>query len=48
MDADLHPVIAALASIEFKTHAGPSFGNNFSNRVEEALENAWGGGRSST
>lgn len=26
-----------LASIEFKSHIGPSFGNNFNNRVEEAL-----------
>lgn len=25
------------ASIEFKAHIGPSFGNNFNNRVEEAL-----------
>ena len=31
---------ALLASIEFKTHSGPSFGNNFNNRVEEALGNA--------
>jgi len=29
-----------LASVEFKTHVGPSFGNNFNNRVEEALGNA--------
>jgi hypothetical protein len=29
-----------LASVEFKTQAGPSFGNNFNNRVEEALGNA--------
>ncbi len=29
-----------IASIEFKTHSGPSFGNNFNNRVEEALGNA--------
>lgn len=29
-----------LASIEFKSHIGPSFGNNFNNRVEEALGNA--------
>lgn len=29
-----------IASIEFKTQAGPSFGNNFNNRVEEALGNA--------
>jgi hypothetical protein len=26
-----------LASIEFKAHIGPSFGNNFNNRIEEAL-----------
>lgn len=26
-----------IASIEFKSHIGPSFGNNFNNRVEEAL-----------
>lgn len=26
-----------VASIEFKAHIGPSFGNNFNNRVEEAL-----------
>lgn len=31
---------ALLASIEFKAHIGPSFGNNFNNRVEEALGNA--------
>lgn len=29
-----------LATIEVKSHAGPSFGNNFNNRVEEALGNA--------
>jgi hypothetical protein len=29
-----------LASIEFKAHIGPSFGNNFNNRVEEALGNS--------
>lgn len=29
-----------LASIEFKAHVGPSFGNNFNNRVEEALGNS--------
>lgn len=29
-----------LATIEIKSHAGPSFGNNFNNRVEEALGNA--------
>lgn len=28
------------ASIELKTHIGPSFGNNFNNRVEEALGNS--------
>ena len=28
------------ATIEVKSHAGPSFGNNFNNRVEEALGNA--------
>ncbi len=26
-----------VASIEFKAHIGPSFGNNFNNRIEEAL-----------
>jgi len=26
-----------VASIEFKAHVGPSFGNNFNNRIEEAL-----------
>lgn len=26
-----------LAAIEFKSHVGPSFGNNFNNRAEEAL-----------
>ena len=26
-----------IASIEFKAHIGPSFGNNFNNRIEEAL-----------
>ncbi len=31
---------ALLASIEFKAHVGPSFGNNFNNRVEEALGSA--------
>lgn len=31
---------ALLASIEFKSHVGPSFGNNFNNRVEEALGNS--------
>ena len=29
-----------LASIEFKAHIGPSFGNNFNNRVEEELGNS--------
>lgn len=29
-----------LASIEFKSQVGPSFGNNVNNRVEEALGNA--------
>ncbi|HEX4142136.1 MAG TPA: PaeR7I family type II restriction endonuclease [Pirellulales bacterium] len=29
-----------LAVIEFKAHVGPSFGNNFNNRTEEALGNA--------
>jgi hypothetical protein len=29
-----------LTSIEFKAHIGPSFGNNFNNRVEEALGNS--------
>jgi hypothetical protein len=29
-----------LATIEFKSHIGPSFGNNFNNRVEEALGSA--------
>jgi hypothetical protein len=29
-----------IASVEFKSHVGPSFGNNFNNRVEEALGNA--------
>jgi len=29
-----------LASLEFKAHVGPSFGNNFNNRVEEALGNS--------
>jgi hypothetical protein len=30
-----------VASIEFKSHIGPSFGNNFNNRVEEALGTAY-------
>jgi restriction endonuclease XhoI-like protein len=29
-----------IAVIEVKAHVGPSFGNNFNNRVEEALGNA--------
>lgn len=29
-----------VATIEFKSHVGPSFGNNFNNRVEEALGTA--------
>ena len=29
-----------LASIEFKAHVGPSFGNNFNNRSEEAIGTA--------
>ncbi len=29
-----------VASIEFKSHVGPSFGNNFNNRTEEALGSA--------
>ena len=29
-----------LATIEVKSQAGPSFGNNFNNRIEEALGNA--------
>lgn len=28
------------ATIEFKAHVGPSFGNNYNNRTEEALGNA--------
>ena len=41
-DWDLVAVVDGqlLASIEFKSHVGPSFGNNFNNRVEEALGNA--------
>jgi hypothetical protein len=31
---------ALVATIEFKSQAGPSFGNNFNNRVEEALGSA--------
>mgnify|MGYP003869570237 CR=1 FL=1 len=29
-----------VAALEFKSHRGPSFGNNFNNRTEEALGNA--------
>lgn len=29
-----------VAAIEFKSHIGPSFGNNFNNRTEEAIGNA--------
>ena len=29
-----------LATIEFKSHIGPSFGNNFNNRIEESLGSA--------
>ncbi len=29
-----------VAAIEFKSQVGPSFGNNFNNRAEEALGNA--------
>lgn len=29
-----------VATIEFKSHVGPSFGNNFNNRTEEALGSA--------
>ncbi len=29
-----------LATVEFKAHIGPSFGNNYNNRTEEALGNA--------
>lgn len=29
-----------VASIEFKSHVGPSFGNNFNNRAEEAIGTA--------
>lgn len=29
-----------VATVEFKSHIGPSFGNNFNNRVEEALGSA--------
>ena len=29
-----------IAAVEFKSHVGPSFGNNFNNRTEEALGTA--------
>ena len=29
-----------VTAIEFKSQVGPSFGNNFNNRVEEAIGNA--------
>ena len=29
-----------IAAIEFKSHIGPSFGNNFNNRTEEAIGNS--------
>lgn len=29
-----------VAALEFKSHVGPSFGNNFNNRVEEAIGSA--------
>ena len=29
-----------VTALEFKSHVGPSFGNNFNNRVEEALGNS--------
>ncbi|GAA1772874.1 PaeR7I family type II restriction endonuclease [Luedemannella helvata] len=29
-----------VAAIEFKSHVGPSFGNNFNNRIEEAIGSA--------
>lgn len=31
---------ALAAAIEFKSHVGPSFGNNYNNRCEEAIGNA--------
>lgn len=39
---DLLVVVAGqlLASIEFKSQVGPSFGNNYNNRTEESLGNA--------
>lgn len=41
-DWDLVTVVNGelLATIELKSHVGPSFGNNFNNRVEEALGSA--------
>ena len=41
-DWDLVAVVEGqlLATIEFKSHVGPSFGNNFNNRIEEALGSA--------
>jgi Restriction endonuclease XhoI len=30
-----------VVAIEFKSQRGPSFGNNFNNRTEEALGNPW-------
>ncbi|WP_133511435.1 PaeR7I family type II restriction endonuclease [Candidatus Thiosymbion oneisti] len=41
-DWDLIAVVDGelLATVEFKSHVGPSFGNNFNNRVEEALGSA--------
>jgi len=41
-DWDLVAVVNGnlIASIEFKSQVGPSFGNNFNNRVEEALGSA--------
>ena len=41
-DWDLVVIVGGklIASVEFKSHIGPSFGNNFNNRVEEALGNA--------
>jgi hypothetical protein len=41
-DWDLVAVVddQLLATVEFKSHVGPSFGNNFNNRIEEALGSA--------
>ncbi len=41
-DWDLVVVVdgVLLASVELKAHIGPSFGNNFNNRIEETLGNA--------